>query len=663
MQGKQIKEHIDHLRKQIRLYDAAYYGEGRSDIADEAYDALYRELVQIEHAHPEFDDPDSPTKRVGNDLCAGFEKVAHSVPMMSIENTYSKESLHDWFDRLRKNLPDAAMTFSGELKVDGVAIALWYNNGRIVRAVTRGDGTTGDDVTVNVRTIRGVPLTVAYTEPFEVRGELYMTFSAFDALNERLCESGAKPMQNPRNTTAGTIKLLDSKEVALRRLSFAAHFLIDDNRRIAHIENLTFLSKLGFPVVKHSPPMATEEDVVAFCDRWQSDRFSLPFPVDGVVIKVNELPLQEQLGTTAKAPRWVIAYKYQPEKAVTRVDKIDAQVGRTGVVTPVARLAPVLLAGTTIRNATLHNYDEIARLDIREGDEVELEKGGEIIPKVVRVVTQKTAQGRSTVFAPPSSCPSCSAALIKFDDEVALRCLNASCPAQTFALLQHFVSRQAMDIVNLGPALLEQLIDKKLIASVADIYRLTFNDLAALERMGDKSAARVIESIGRSKHNPLDRLLHGLGIRMIGAQAAKTIATEVADISDLYTMSTEALVTIEGIGAAMASSIRSYFDRDENRAVIDALRASGVNCKGSPKKQGGILAGKTFVLTGTLASLTREKAQEAIETHGGRCSNSVSAKTAYVIAGSDAGSKLDKAEKLGITVLSEMQFLELLASG
>jgi DNA ligase (NAD+) len=654
---------IAELRELIRRYDAAYYGRGESPVSDKEYDDLYRELLELEKAHPEFDSPDSPTRRVGNDLTKEFAKVRHSVPMMSIDNTYSEDEVREWVARCGKLLPGQHLAFVGEVKVDGVAVALVYEKGRLLRAVTRGDGTIGDEVTANVRTIRGVPLTVNYNGPFEIRGEIYMTFTAFRRLNDQMIENGQKPMQNPRNTTSGTLKLLEPAEVARRNLSFAAHFLIAEAQRKSHSSNLAFMQDLGLPVVVHSGLLTTADAIIGFCAEWEKKRSGLDHPADGVVLKVDDLEQQNTLGSTAKSPRWVIAYKYQPEAASTQVEAIDAQVGRTGVVTPVARLAPVLLAGTTIKNATLHNYDEIARLDVRAGDFVEIEKGGEIIPKVIRVVTDKRPAG-SKEFVPPDTCPSCGSLLGKLEDEVAVRCFNNSCPAQIRASLEHFVSRTCMDIQGMGPALLEQLVAVGLVQTVADLFTLTHEKIAGLERMGDKSAENIVGAIERSKSNTLDRLIHGLGIRMIGAQAAKLLAQQVADLADLYLMTVDTLLSIEGFGPNMAESVRVYFDRPENRVLIDRLRECGINMKGMPKPAGkGLFSKATFVLTGVLQAYTREQATAEIERRGGKVSASVSKKTGYVVAGAEAGSKLEKAEKLGVKVIDEAEFVKMLKTG
>ncbi len=655
-----IKEQIDSLRQQIRQYDTAYYAHGQSLISDKQYDDLYRELVNLETAYPEFDSPDSPTKRVGNDLTKEFAKVQHRIPMMSIDNTYSEDELFEWIDRLDKMLDGTNPTYIAELKLDGIALSLLYDGGKLVRAVTRGSGVIGDDVTANVRTIRSIPLSVKTLNSFEVRGEAFMTFQTFQELNERLTESGLKTMQNPRNTTAGTLKLQDPKEVASRNLSFSAYSLLERPEITSHDYGLKALQNDDFPVVIHSEVLSDRNQIIDFVRHWEEKRHDLPFPIDGIVIKVNEFHLRDAAGTTAKSPRWVIAYKYQPEQAITCLEAIDANVGRTGVVTPIARLSPVHLAGTTIRNATLHNYDEIQRLGVRVGDYVQIEKGGEIIPKVIKYIPEKRP-AESVPYAPPTECPSCGSTLEKLGGEVALRCFNTTCPAQLSASLQHFVSRSAMDIRKVGPALIEHLIGAGLIKDAADLYSLTLDQLVKLERMAEKSAHNVLGSIEQSRHNTLDKLLHGLGIRMIGAQSAKLLAQQVNDITDFYTMSIEQLSNIESIGPTMAQSIRYFFDRPENIDLIERLKASGVNTSGTPANKGdGVFSDKTFVLTGTLVGYTRESATEEIESRGGKVASSVSKKTTFVLTGADPGSKLDKAIALGVQVLSEQEFITML---
>lgn len=661
MSNSSDKKRIDELRKLISKYDAAYYGRGESLVSDQEYDALYKELENLEKNHPELITAGSPTQRVGSDLAEGFPKVRHSVPMMSIDNTYSADELKEWLRRTTERLKGETPGFVCELKLDGVACSLHFRNGNFERAVTRGNGTTGDDVTLNARTIRSIPLSVETKGPFEVRGEVYMSFGRFQQLNQRLEEEGKRTLQNPRNSTAGTMKLLDPRETARRNLSFAAYNLISETDIKTHHANLQTLEKMGFPTVTHSKVFTSLDDILKYCDKWRDDRHDLDFPVDGIVVKVDSISHQNSLGATAKAPRWVIAYKYAPDRAKTVVEKIDAQVGRTGVVTPVARLRPVFLAGTTIRNATLHNYDEIDRLGVREKDTVEIEKSGEIIPKVVNVLTEKRPKD-SKQFPPPSECPSCGSKLEHPENEVALRCLNVGCPAQRFASLEHFVSRTAMNIDGLGPSLLHQLIDNDLVSTPADLYSLTEDQLVGLERMGNKSAENIIRAIEASKSNPLDQLIHALGIQMIGTQAARVLARQVDDLKDLFSMPKGELEKIEGMGPTMAQSVRAFFDRPENRKLVEALEKHGVNTKGLKKeKPGGPLEGSTFVLTGSLEGYTRDEATRLIESKGGRVTSSVSKKTNYVVAGADPGSKLDKAHKLDVTVLSEDQFTDMIS--
>jgi DNA ligase (NAD+) len=654
-----FKQRIDDLRDKINEYNAAYYGRSVSLIPDLEYDTLLKELADLEKLYPEYDSPDSPTHRVGSDLTRQFVKVKHAVPMMSIDNTYSASEVSDWVGRVEKALAGETIKFLGELKMDGAACSLIYEGGRLVRAATRGDGIVGDDVTANVRTIKSIPLAVPYKEPFEVRGEVFMTFGDFSALNDSLVEAGLRPMQNPRNTVSGTLKLLDPAETARRKLSFAAYFLIssDPDRAKSLRDNAAFLAKLGFPVVDRSDLLSGVDEIMSFCGEWESKRHELPFPVDGVVIKVDSFEQQNRLGSTSKSPRWVVAYKYAPERAATLLEGIDWSVGRTGVVTPVAKLRPVLLAGTTVKSASLHNYDEIKRLGLRVGDTVEVEKGGEIIPKIIRVCADERFAG-SEEYVPPPECPSCGSLLAKLGDEVALRCLNRSCGAQLAASIEHFVSKAAMDVRGMGPAVVKQLLNGGLVKDAADLYGLTAEKLATLERFAEKSASNIVEALEKSKSRPLDRLIHGLGIRMVGASSARDMAGVVDDISEFYKMEVEELESIEGIGLLTAQSIRLFFDRSENVDMVERLRAAGLNMKGGKghNDSTGEFAGKTFVLTGALSRRTREQASEIILRGGGKVSSSVSSKTDYVLAGSDPGSKLDKALSLGVRVINEDEF-------
>ena len=652
-----FEQRIYDLRDLINQYNAAYYGRSESLISDKEYDDLFAELVNLEKIYPEYASPDSPTGKIGNDLTKSFPKVKHSVPMMSIDNTYSAQDISDWVVRIEKMLPDEKISFTGELKMDGVACSIIYEDGRLVRAVTRGNGLVGDDVTSNVKAIKSVPHTVDYKKPFEVRGEVYMTFDDFSSLNAALTEAGQKTMQNPRNTTAGTLKLLDSSEVARRNLSFAAYFLLSDDRAVSLHDNMKFLKKLGFPVVNHSDLLAGIDGILGYCNDWDARRGALPFPIDGIVIKVDSFDQQNRLGSTVKSPRWVIAYKYPPDKAYTVIEGIDASVGRTGVVTPIARLRPVFLAGTTVKNATLHNYDEIGRLDVRVNDTVEIEKGGEIIPKVIKVDADKRPSD-SIPFEPPRECPSCGSPLAKLEGEVALRCFSLSCPAQLFASLEYFVSRGAMDVQGMGPAVIKQLLDTGTVGNAADLYDLTEEKLLALDRFAEKSAANIIIALNESKSRPLDKLINGLGIRMIGEKGARDLAGFVEDVSELYEVSVEELEMIDGIGSLMAQSVRLFFDRAENREMVERLRLAGLNLKGTKGLvvAEGRLAGKIFVLTGALSKYTREEASEIIMREGGKVTSGVSKKTDYLLAGAEAGSKLDKALALGVAVIGEDEF-------
>jgi len=656
-----FKQRIEELRELINKYNAAYYGRSESLVSDLEYDRLFAELANLEKMYPEYDSPDSPTHRIGNDLTKTFAKVRHNVPMMSIDNTYSESDVSEWVERIGKMLDGEEIRFVGELKMDGVACSLVYEGGRLVRAVTRGDGVTGDDVTANIRTIGSIPKEVGYVGDFEVRGEVFMTFEDFTSLNAALTEAGEKPMQNPRNTTAGTLKLLDPAEAARRKMSFAAYFLLSEAHTASLYDNAEFLAGLGFPVVTRSGLLTGVDGILGFCREWEVKRHSLAFPVDGVVIKVDSFEMQGRLGATAKSPRWVIAYKYPPQRALTVLEGIEANVGRTGVITPVARLCPVFLAGTTIKNASLHNYDEIERLGVRVGDTVEIEKGGEIIPKVVKVDMAKRPPGSVPVEL-PAECPSCGSQTARLDGEAALRCLNRSCPAQRFASLEHFVSRGAMDVRGMGGAVIRQLLDGGLVRDAADLYDLTEEKLLGLERFAEKSASNVTAALEESKGRPLERLIFGLGIRMIGESSARDLAAFVEDLSELYDMPVESLQTIDGVGEAMAQSVRLFFDRAENRDMVERLRAAGLNLKGNKGRAagGGRFSGKAFVLTGTLEKYTRAQASEIIIREGGKVSSSVSKNTDYVLAGAEAGSKLDKAAALGVRVIGEEEFAEML---
>lgn len=649
-------ERINELIRTISDLDRAYYGEGKSSVSDREYDALYKELVDLESSHPDLIRPDSPTKRVGNDLTDGFAKVVHRRPMMSIDNTYNGEEIGAWVDRTRKLVESKPMTFTGELKMDGVACSIRYENGVMVQAVTRGNGTVGDDITSNVKTIRSVPLTIPRTDSVEIRGEIYMRFDAFAALNARLEEEGRPPMQNPRNTTAGSVKLLSPAEVAKRNLSFCAYYLYEEENVTVntHIETLELLKRFGFSVVEHSPVLSTAEEVVSFVRKWEQARHDLPYPVDGMVFKVNERNLYDELGTTAKSPRWVIAYKYEPEQAVTEVLAVDIQVGRTGAITPVARLKPVELAGTTVSNSTLHNYDEIARLGVAVGDLVKIEKSGEIIPKVLEVVQK----GSGEPITAPTHCPICESVLEKPEGQVVIRCVNPFCGGRVSGTLRHFVSRGAMDIQGFGPAVIDQLLDENLIAGIADLYELTAAHLTGLDRMGEKTVNNLIAAIDESRGRGLAKLLTGIGIPLVGAQTAKLITKHYPVLDDLYNVTKDQFLKIDSVGEEIADSLVKFFASNDTRDLFGRLALAGVKLTEDVEPIGEQkLLGQTIVLTGTLTKFTRTEAQELLEKHGAKVSGSVSKKTSAVVAGTEAGSKLTKAQELGVTVYGE-EFLE-----
>jgi DNA ligase (NAD+) len=660
-----IQKKIEDLRKVIRSYDAAYYGRGESLISDYKYDVLFHELEKLEEENPEFDSVDSPTKRVGNDLTKEFPKVRHTQPMMSIKNVYSEKEVQKWVELCEKKLGRKDLSFVGEIKVDGVAASLIYEKGRLVRGATRGDGIVGDDVTSNIRTIRGIPLFVDGSKSFEVRGEVYLTFDNFRKLKDQMVESG-QDLKNPRNTTSGTIKLLDPKEVKRRKLSFAAYFLLGDMQRESHLSNIEYLKQMGFPVVEHSQRLLSVDEIIRFCEEWREKRYTLNFPADGVVIKVDNIENQKQLGITGKDLFWAKAFKYPPETEITKLLNIDGQVGRTGVITPVARLDPVLLAGSTISNATLHNYNEIIRLDVRVGDYVEIEKGGEIIPKIVRIVPEK----REIIvqpFFPPQKCPRCESSLIREEDEVALRCPNTvGCLDQLHAAITHFASRDAMNIKNVGPALIQQLIEKALIHDVADIYKLTKEQLLELEGVAELSADNVIKAISDSKSNSIDRLLFGLGIPGIGIHAARAFIKEKAqkkllsEIPDMFEFSKENLKTDKFIGEESAVFLFDFLRNNHFQQIVYKLKSLGVNMMADIEETvTGYFTEKTVVFTGELSALTRSDAEQLVVKQGGKPTNTVSKKTDYVIAGPGAGSKLMNAQSFGIQILTESEFLKL----
>jgi DNA ligase (NAD+) len=663
------------LRSEILDHDYHYYVEAAPAISDREYDRKMEELRGLETHYPELATPDSPTQRVAGEPTKLFPSATHHVPMLSLSNTYNTAEVEDFAKRMHDLLDhDPAQGYTCELKFDGVAMSLLYQNGSLVRGATRGDGVTGDDVTANVRTIRSVPLTLRSDSPlalesFEVRGEVFMDLEGFRRLNHQREEDGESPFANPRNSTAGTLKTLDAREVAKRPLHFSAYQLRFDNDAIehstdldAHSKRLALLKEFGFPVSRETRVVNGTAEIMDFTMHWQEHREELPFEIDGAVIKVNSLPEQEQIGFVAKSPRWAIAYKFETKQARTRLNGITLQVGRMGTITPVAELEPVALTGITIRRATLHNADEIERKDIRIGDTVIIERGGEVIPKVVGVDTS-ARPANSEPYKFPEVCPECNSKLVRPSGEVSWYCENLECPAQIIGRITHFASRGAMDIVGLGSQSVVQFVEAGVLHTIADVYDLHEHRLALIDlaRMGEKKVDHLLNGIEQSKKQPVARFLYSLGIRHVGTSVAKLLIDEFGSIDAVSEASEEAIDAVPGIGPEIASSIFAYFRQRTNQDLLHRLRHAGLPFKGEPKKkepvQVGFFTGKTFVLTGTLTALTREEAKEKIESRGGKVNGSVSKKTNYVVAGEEAGSKLTKAEELGITILTEDELL------
>ena len=669
---------IEELRSEIEEHDRRYYVLAEPSIPDREYDALLAELAELEDRFSEHRDPNSPTQRVGGEPIQGFETIPHSRPMLSLGNTYSEEELREFDQRVQRFLGDEApehRAYAAELKIDGVGVALRYEKGGFLRGLTRGDGTQGDDITRNLRTVRGLPLRIRSTsgkEPppsVEVRGEVYIRRSEFLAWNERREAAELPRLMNPRNAAAGTLKMLDSREVARRPLRVWVYAVVDPGAHglTSQSETLAFLEDLGFPVEPNHARLVGIDETIAHCRLWSERRLELDYETDGMVLKLDRFDLQERLGFTSRAPRWGIAYKFETTEAVTRIEKIEVQIGRTGNATPVAHLAPVELLGTVVKRATLHNQDEIERLDVRVGDWVAIEKGGEIIPKVTRVLEERRT-GRERRFVFPTSCPECGAELTRAEGEVAVRCGNEFCPAQTKARVLHFVTRGALDIEGIGEMLVDQLVERGWVRNPADLYSLTAEQLAGLDRMGEKSAGNVVRGIEASRRPSLDRFLFGLGIRHVGATAARVLARRFGSLETLRQATEEELVETPGIGPEIAGALRRYFSRRETETLLQTFADRGVVPGTAPPvlpsrepAEAAPLAGRTFVLTGTLARRTRAEAAEAIRALGGKVASSVSRKTDYVVAGEAAGSKREKAESLGIPVIDESALDELLS--
>jgi DNA ligase (NAD+) len=665
-------ERIARLRADLREHEERYYGDASPSISDAEFGALMHELEALEREFPDLVTLDSPTQRVGGRPVEGFASVAHVAPMLSLDNAYADEEFRAFDDRVRRALGDQAgeVAYVAELKIDGLSIALTYEDGRFVRGVTRGDGVYGEDVTSNVRVIRTVPLALegAPSGGLEVRGEIYFPRRAFERLNESREERGEPVFANPRNAAAGTMRNLDPTLVKQRGLSSYVYQVVAPevtDLPARHSELLAMLAAWGLPVEEHWRPCATVEDVLAFCHEWQERRRSLPFDTDGVVVKVDRLDLRQRLGTTAKFPRWSIAYKFPAEQATTKLRAIEVNVGRTGAVTPYAVLEPVRLGGSTIQMATLHNEQEVARKDIRPGDYVLVEKGGDVIPKIVMPILSRRPEGGEELprWKMPSACPECGSTLQRPDNEVVWRCMNTSCPAILRRSLTHFASRRAMNIEGLGEALADQLVASGLVKDFSDIYHLDVERLAALERMGRKSAANLIAQIDRSKANDLWHLIYGLGIRHVGERGAQALALAYGTMDAVARAPVESLQQVSDIGPVVAKAVRAFFDEPRNRELVERLAAAGVNMtaeRTAPPAVGLPLAGKTFVLTGTLSSMTREDAAAEIVRQGGKVVSSVSKRTSYVIVGTDPGAKADRARALGVETLDEEGFRELI---
>ena len=659
------------LRARIRHHEERYYVLNDPEISDAEFDALMSELQALERQHPDLVTPDSPTQRVGGRPVEGFASVEHGVPMLSLDNTYDEREVAAFDERLRRALADAgveipAVEYVAELKIDGLSISLTYEDGDLVRGVTRGDGFRGEDVTSNVRTIRAIPLRLAGRAPgrVEVRGEVYLPRVAFERIN-REREAREEPVfANPRNSAAGAMRNLDPREVSRRGLSAFMYQLLGPPGLVprSQFETLERLRAWGLPVEGHFGRCRGVDDVLGYCERWREGRHALPFDTDGVVVKLDDLALREKAGATAKFPRWAVAFKFPAEQATTRLLRIDVAVGRTGAVTPFAVLEPVRLSGSTIQMATLHNDQEIARRDIRPGDYVVIEKGGEVIPKVVGPVLSR--RGPDVVpWQMPAACPSCGSRLHRPEDEAIWRCVNTACPARLRRSLEHFASRRAMDIEGLGEALVDQVVTAGLVKDFADLYSLTVGQLEALERMGRKSAEKLVRQIGGSRGHEPWRLVYALGIRHVGERAAQALVGAFGSIEALESAPVEQLQSVDEIGPVVAASVREYFEEPRNRELVARLRAAGVRTTGgkAPRaRAASALSGKTVVLTGTLAGLSRDDATAAIEALGGRVTASVSKKTDYVVVGAEPGSKLEKARSLGVAILDEQAFLGLI---
>ena len=660
MDKDKVKKKLAKLRKEINFHNYRYYVLNDPVISDYEYDMLLKKLINLEEKYPEFITPDSPTQRIGGKPIQEFPTVTHDPPMLSLDNTYSYDELKDFDKRVRKQVE--RIDYLVEQKVDGVAVSLKYKKGRLVQGATRGDGSKGDDITQNLKTIRTIPLQLlsedSLSQNLEVRGEVYLTRNQFELLNKEREQAGESLFANPRNAAAGSLKLLDPKLVALRNLDAFIHTVpkLLSQKINSDFQVLALLRKAGFKVIPHSARFGSIDEVIDFCEEWDKKREGLPYEVDGMVIKIDDFRQREELGETIKSPRWAVAYKYPPKQATTKIKKIYLQVGRTGIVTPVAEMEPVPLSGSTISHSTLHNLDEIRRKDIREGDTVIIQKAGEVIPQVVKVVTDKRT-GKERVYKMPDRCPVCQGKLFREADEVAYRCVNASCAAQIKRRIGHFASRGAMDIEGLGWVMVDTLVDKGLVKNFADLYQLKKADLLSLDRMGEKSTQNLLDGIEASKQQPYSRMLYALGIRQVGIHAARLLAQTFPAIDDLRKASFDDISSINGIGPTVAESVKNFFADKENVELITRLKKADLKFSAEKPKPGAqIFAGKSFVLTGSLQHYTRDQAAELIVGLGGNVSSSVSKRTDYVLAGKEPGSKYNKAKALAVKIISETEF-------
>lgn len=665
MDIKEAQKRVAELQSLLNQYGYEYYVLDQPSVPDSVYDQTYKELVELESQYPELQTPDSPTQRVGGQVLDTFAKVEHITPMLSLGNAFNESDLRDFDRRVNSGLGTDRYSYICELKIDGLAVSLRYEEGLFVKGATRGNGTIGEDITANLKTIRSIPLRLNEPVTFEVRGEAYMPKKSFVSLNAKKEENGEEPFANPRNAAAGSLRQLDPRIAASRNLDIFLYGIGETGETgvESHGEGLDFLQKLGLKTNPHRRRCATIEDVLEYIEEWSAKRPELDYDIDGIVIKVDSLSQQEELGYTAKSPRWAIAYKFPAEEVITILRDIELTVGRTGVITPTALLDPVRVAGTTVKRASLHNEDLIREKDIRLGDHVVVKKAGDIIPEVVNVLFEKRT-GEEKEFHMPTHCPDCDSELVRLEGEVALRCINPKCPAQIKEGMIHFVSRNAMNIDGLGEKVIIQLFDESLIKDVADIYKLTYDQLINLERMGDKSANNLLNAIEASKSNSLERLLFGLGIRHVGAKAARILAEEFEDMDRLMSANVAELTAINEIGDKMADAVVTYFNQEECQQLIDELKNAGVNMLYKGKKKNiaeatdSYFSGKTIVLTGKMEKYGRTEAKELIEALGGTVTGSVSKKTDLVIAGEDAGSKLKKAQDLGIEIWDESNLLE-----